>query len=95
MTPVEVGGGGGGGGGFHQNYGKTPLECLIQIPFYTVNYTYIRNSITKRFLSSFKTLVLVADQSLAANLTNVSKFRKSKIYNGKSAADFFRWAAKN
>jgi hypothetical protein len=51
--------------------------------------------IQKEFLSSFKTLVLVADQSLAANSTYVSKFRKSKIYKGKLGADFFRWATKN
>ena len=56
---------------------------------YTVNYTYIRNSDPKGFVSSFKTVDFVADQSSASNLTYASKFRKSKIYKGKSAADFF------
>ena len=54
----------------------------------SVNYTYIRNSDPKGFYSSFKTLDLVADQSSAANLTYASKFRKSKMYKEKSAADF-------
>ena len=40
-------------------------------------------------VSSIKTLDLVADQSSATNLTYPSKFRKSKIYKVKSAADFF------
>ena len=46
------------------------------------------NSDPKGFVSSFKTVDFVADQSSASNLTYASKFRKSKIYKGKSAADF-------
>jgi hypothetical protein len=69
-------------------YGKSTLECLSPI-LYTVTYTYIRSSDPKGFFPSFKTLDLVADQSSAANSTYASNFRKSKIYKGKSAADFF------
>ena len=72
-----------------QGGGKPTLECLIQILFYTVNYTYIRSSDPKGFFPSFKTLDLVADQSSAANSTYLSKFQKSKIYKEKLAADFF------
>ena len=64
-------------------------ECLSPILFYTVTYTYIRSSDPKGFFPSFKTLDLVADQSSAANSTYASNFQKSKIYKGKSAADFF------
>ena len=46
-------------------YGKPTLDCLIQILFCTVNYTYIWNSDPKGFESSFKTLDFVADQSSA------------------------------
>ena len=69
-----------GGGGFHPPYWKPTSECLIQILFYTVSYSYIRSSDPKGFYSSFKTLDLVADQSSAVNSTDASKFRKSKIY---------------
>jgi hypothetical protein len=44
---------------------------------------------------SFKTLDLVADQSLAANSTNTLKFRKSKIYEGKIGGQLFLQAAKH
>ena len=64
-------------------------ECLIQILFYIGNNTYIMSSYPKEFFPSFKTLELVADQSSAANSTYASNFQKSKIYKGKSAADFF------
>ena len=40
-------------------------------------------------VSSFKNLDLVANQSLAANSTYASKFRKSEIYKEKLAANFF------
>jgi hypothetical protein len=59
-------------------YGKPTSECLIQIRFYTVSYTYAKSS-DPGFLSSFKTLDLVADQSSAAKSTYPSKFQKSKI----------------
>jgi hypothetical protein len=48
-------------------YGNPTSECLIQIRFHTVNYTYIRSSDPKGYLSSFKTLVLVAGHSSNAN----------------------------
>jgi hypothetical protein len=70
-------------------YGKSTSECLSPILFYTVTSTYIRSSDPKGFIPSFKTLGLVADQSSAVNSTYASNFRKSKIYKGKSAADFF------
>ena len=83
------GGGGGGGGGIHPPYGKYTSEFLSPILFYTVNYTYIRSSDPKGFFPSFKTLNLAVDQSSAAKSTYASNFRKSKIYKGKSTADFF------
>ena len=78
-----------GGGGIHPPYGKYTLEFLSPILFYTVNYTYIRSSDPKGFFPSFKTLNLAVDQSSAAKSTYASNFRKSKIYKGKSTADFF------
>ena len=77
------------GGGIHPPYGKSTSECLSPILFYTVTYTYIRSSDPKGFFPSFKTLDLVADQSLAANSIYASNFWKSKIYWGKAAADFW------
>ena len=70
-------------------YGKYTSEFLSPILFYTVNYTYIRSSDPKGFFPSFKTLNLAVDQSSAAKSTYASNFRKSKIYKGKSTADFF------
>ena len=77
------------GGGFHPPYQKPTSECLIQILFYTVNYTYIRSSNPKRIVSSFKTLDFRADQSSARTWRMRRNFKKSKIYKEKLAADFF------
>jgi hypothetical protein len=41
--------------------------------YYMVNYTYIRSSDPKGFVSSFKTLELVAEECLTANSTYASK----------------------
>ena len=62
------------GGKFHHPYGKPTSKCLIQIPVYTVNHTYIRSTDPTGFFPSFKTRDLVADQSLAENLTYVVEF---------------------
>jgi hypothetical protein len=77
-----------GGGGIHPPNGKSTSECLSPILFYTVNYTYIRSSDPNGFFPSFKTLDLVPDLSSAANSTYTSNSQKSKIYKGKSSADF-------
>ena len=63
-------------------------KLLLIIIFYTVNYTYIRSSDPKGFFPSFKTLDLVAVQSLAANSTYALKFRKLKIYKENRWATF-------
>ena len=68
-----------GGGGIHPPYGKYTSEFLSPILFYTVNYTDAKGF----FLN------LAVDQSSAAKSTYASYFRKSKIYKGKSTADFF------
>jgi hypothetical protein len=52
---------------FKHNY-SGQLSYLAQICIYTGNNTCIRSSDPKGFLPSFKTLDLVVDQSLAANL---------------------------
>ena len=52
-------------------YGKSILECLSPILFYTVNYTYIRNSNLKVFCPISKTLDLAAHQSLAVHFIYV------------------------
>ena len=70
--------------------GKSSYEGLSPIPFlHSLLYIYIRSSDPKEFFPSLKTLDLLAVQSLAANSTYALKFRKSKIYKGKSAAGFF------
>ena len=51
--------------------------------------THIRSSDPKGFFLSFKTLDLVAGQSSVANSIYSLNLRKSKIYKGKSVADFF------
>ena len=58
--------------------------------FVNNTYTYRGSSDPRGLVSSFKTLDLVADQSLAANSTYASNFeRENKIYKEKSATDFF------
>ena len=56
-------------------------EPLIEKPYIKYNNSQIE--MVNQMLD------LVADQSSAANSTYASKFRKSKIYKGKLAADFF------
>ena len=73
------------GWGFRPPYWKPLWSVWSKI---LVTYTYKRSSYPIGLVSSFKTLDLVADQSLAANLTYV-EISKSKIYNEKLAANFF------
>ena len=56
------------------------VKAAVEILFYTVNCINLRSPDPKVFFPSFKTLDL-------ANSTYASKFRKSKIYKGKSAAE--------
>ena len=63
-------------------YGKSTSECLSPIPFYTVIYTYIDSLNQRGQVSSFKTLKMRAAQSLATNLTNVSKIRNLRCSFG-------------
>jgi hypothetical protein len=60
------------------------------------NNTYIYKELkSTRIFPSFKTLDLVAYQSLAAKSNYASIFRKSKIYKGTIGGQLFRRAAKN
>ena len=59
-------------GWIHPHFVKSSAECQSPIIFDTVNFTYIK-------VSSFKTVEYLAKQSSAANLSNTSKFWKSKI----------------
>jgi hypothetical protein len=66
----------------------SPWHILFRDP--TENpHQSVRSSDPKGFVPSYKTLDLVADQSLVTNSTYASNFRKSKIYKAKLAANFF------
>ena len=62
-----------GGGGSHPPHGKSTLDWLSPILFYTVTYTYIDSLNPRGQVSIFKTLEMRSTQSSATNLMNASK----------------------
>ena len=76
---------------FHIFAWKTYFPCpkLSEPNFnYRGKYTYIRSSDITFEVPSFKTLMLAANQSMAANLMNKSKFGKSKLIKRKRQPTF-------
>jgi hypothetical protein len=72
-----------GGGGGHTHFGVYDPNSLSHSQLYI--YKELRS---KRIVfPSFKTLDLVADQSLAANSTYASKYQKSKIIKSQIVLD--------